>query len=106
MALKAAGTTIVLTTHYLDEAEALADRVAVIQGGKILEISTPDKLGGRANAKARITWIEAGVLHQIESDDPTKEVVALSARFGGEVPELEVRRPSLEDIYLKMIEGK
>ena len=106
LALKAAGTTIVLTTHYLDEAEALADRVAVIQGGKILEISTPDKLGGRANAKARITWIEAGVLHQIESDDPTKEVVALSARFGGEVPELEVRRPSLEDIYLKMIEGK
>jgi ABC-2 type transport system ATP-binding protein len=101
--LKAAGTTIVLTTHYLDEAEALADRVAVIANGKIVEIATPATLGNRNQAKACITWLENGEMHIIESELPTSEVAKLSARFGGEVPELSVTRPSLEDIYLKMI---
>jgi len=101
--LRDEGTTILLTTHYLDEAEALADRVAVIVDGKILEVSTPESLGGRNTAKARIAWLENGVKQEIESDFPAAEVVKLSARFGGEVPELTVIRPSLEDIYLKMI---
>ncbi len=101
--LRDEGTTILLTTHYLDEAEALADRVAVIVDGKILEVSTPENLGGRNTAKARISWLENGLKQEIESDFPAAEVVKLSARFGGEVPELTVIRPSLEDIYLKMI---
>jgi len=101
--LRDEGTTILLTTHYLDEAEALADRVAVIVDGKILEVSTPESLGGRNTAKARIAWLENGTKQEIESDFPAAEVVKLSARFGGEVPELTVIRPSLEDIYLKMI---
>jgi len=101
--LRDEGTTILLTTHYLDEAEALADRVAVIVDGKILEVSTPENLGGRNTAKARITWLENGTKQEIESDFPAAEVVKLSPRFGGEVPELTVIRPSLEDIYLKMI---
>ena len=101
--LRDEGTTILLTTHYLDEAEALADRVAVIVDGKIVEVSTPENLGGRNTAKARITWLENGVKQEIESDFPAAEVVKLSNRFGGEVPELTVIRPSLEDIYLKMI---
>ena len=101
--LRDEGTTILLTTHYLDEAEALADRVAVIVDGKILEVSTPENLGGRNTAKARISWLEHGLKQEIESDFPAAEVVKLSARFGGEVPELTVIRPSLEDIYLKMI---
>jgi ABC-2 type transport system ATP-binding protein len=101
--LRDEGTTILLTTHYLDEAEALADRVAVIVDGKIVEVSTPENLGGRNTAKARISWLENGVKQEIESDFPAAEVAKLSARFGGEVPELTVIRPSLEDIYLKMI---
>ena len=101
--LRDEGTTILLTTHYLDEAEALADRVAVIVDGKILEVSTPENLGGRNTAKARISWLENGLKQEIESDSPAAEVVKLSSRFGGEVPELTVIRPSLEDIYLKMI---
>ena len=101
--LRDEGTTILLTTHYLDEAEALADRVAVISDGKIIEVSTPLTLGGRNTAKARINWLENGIRQEIESDSPTAEVTKLSARFNGEVPELTVIRPSLEDIYLKMI---
>ncbi len=101
--LRDEGTTILLTTHYLDEAEALADRVAVIVDGKIIEVSTPENLGGRNTAKARVSWYENGTKQEIESDFPAAEVAKLSAKFGGEVPELTVIRPSLEDIYLKMI---
>lgn len=101
--LRDEGTTILLTTHYLDEAEALADRVAVIVDGKIVEVSTPENLGGRNTAKARISWLENGVRQEIESDFPAAEVAKLATKFGGEVPELTVIRPSLEDIYLKMI---
>lgn len=101
--LRDEGTTILLTTHYLDEAEALADRVAVMNHGEIIEISTPALLGGRANARARITWSEGGASKSEESDSPTAFVKALSERLGGEVPDLTIHRPSLEDIYLSMI---
>jgi len=101
--LRDEGTTILLTTHYLDEAEALADRVAVIVDGKILEVSTPENLGGRNTAMARINWFENGARQELQSESPTTEVAKIAARFGGEVPELTVLRPSLEDIYLKMI---
>jgi len=101
--LRADGTTIFLTTHYLDEAEALADRVGVITNGKIIEIATPATLGNRANAPARITWFENNKVNEIESINPTAEVSKLIARFNGEVPQLQVIRPNLEDIYLRMI---
>jgi ABC-2 type transport system ATP-binding protein len=101
--LKSEGKTILLTTHYLDEAQALADRVGVINNGKIIEIATPQTLGGRSSAPAKVTWLENGVTHQILTQDPTTEVLKLSQRFGGSVPELEVLRPNLEEIYLKMI---
>ena len=101
--LKAEGKTILLTTHYLDEAQALADRVGVINNGKIIEIATPQTLGGRNNAPAKVTWLENGVTNQILTKDPTTEVLKLSQRFSGSVPELEVLRPNLEEIYLKMI---
>jgi len=104
--LKASGTTILLTTHYLDEAEALADRVAVITAGKILEVSTPALLGGRSTAKATVAWMSSTGIASEESDNPTAVVSKLAAQFGGEIPELTITRPSLEDIYLKMIGGQ
>jgi ABC-2 type transport system ATP-binding protein len=104
--LKAGGTTILLTTHYLDEAEELADRVAVIAAGKIIEVSTPALLGGRSTAKATVTWMGRSGLESEESENPTAVVAKLTAQFGGDIPELAITRPSLEDIYLKMIGGQ
>jgi ABC-2 type transport system ATP-binding protein len=101
--LRDEGTTILLTTHYLDEAEALADRVAVINRGRIIEISTPDQLGGRATSLATVSWRDGVELREEKSANPTALVERLSQQFGGEVPELNVRRASLEDIYLEMI---
>jgi ABC-2 type transport system ATP-binding protein len=104
--LKAGGTTILLTTHYLDEAEELADRVAVITAGKIVEVSTPALLGGRSTAKATVSWMGRSGLESEESNNPTAVVTKLAAQFAGEIPELAITRPSLEDIYLKMIGGQ
>jgi ABC-2 type transport system ATP-binding protein len=95
-----------LTTHYLDEAEALADRVAVIVNGKIIEVATPSNLGGRNTAKARVSWLENGVKAELLTDNPTKEISVIAQRFTGEILELAVHRPTLEDIYLEMIGGK
>ena len=103
--LRGTGTTIVLTTHYLDEAEALADRVAVINNGKIIEISTPAELGGRATSKALVSWRDGENIRTEATDNPTSVVTRLAAQFGTEIPELTVTRPSLEDIYLTMIGG-
>ena len=101
--LRTDGTTIVLTTHYLDEAEALADRVAVINHGQIIEVSTPQQLGGRSTSKALVQWRDNGELKSEETENPTALVSTLRLQFSGEIPELSITRPSLEDIYLKMI---
>jgi len=103
--LRDEGATILLTTHYLDEAEALADRVAVINRGKIIEVSTPDQLGGRATSLATVSWRDGSEIRTEKSANPTALVTQLSQQFGGEIPELNVRRASLEDIYLEMIGG-
>ena len=101
--LKSEGTTILLTTHYLDEAQALADRVGVINEGVIIEIATPDTLGGRNNAPAKVTWLENGVTQELLTKNPTEEVLKLSQRFNTQIPELQVLRPNLEEVYLRMI---
>jgi ABC-2 type transport system ATP-binding protein len=102
--LAAAGTTIVLTTHYLEEAEALADRVAVIARGRLIALGTPRQLGDRENALATVSWrTPDGVLESAQSATPTALVADLAVRYGGEVPGLTVTRPTLEDVYLRMI---
>jgi len=99
------GTTIVLTTHYLDEAEALADRVAVINRGKIVEVSTPALLGGRATSLATVSWLGQDGPKSERTDNPTALIKKLTETFQGEIPELTVKRASLEDIYIEMIGG-
>lgn len=103
--LRSEGTTILLTTHYLEEAEVLADRVGVLNAGTIIEIATPELLGGRNTASARVMWREGDVMRTEETHTPTEFVAQLSGRLGGEIPELSILRPTLEDIYLSMIGG-
>jgi ABC-2 type transport system ATP-binding protein len=101
--LQGEGTTIMLTTHYLEEAEVLADRVAVIARGRVIACDVPSRLGGRDESLATVIWREDDRVHRTETHEPTSEVAALSARFGGEIPGLAIHRPSLEDIYLSLI---
>ena len=89
----------------MDEAEALADRVAVINNGLIIEVSSPAELGGRATSKAVVSWRDGNQIKTEATDNPTSVVTRLTAHFGGEIPELTVTRPSLEDVYLTMIGG-
>ncbi len=103
LGLRAGGTTILLTTHYLDEAEHLADRVGVITAGRMVEVNTPGRLGGRQQRPAVVRWRHDGAVREVRTHAPTRAVADLSRRFGGEVPGLTVFRPSLEDIYLEMI---
>jgi ABC-2 type transport system ATP-binding protein len=123
--LRSLGKTVFLTTHYMDEAENLADRIAVIAAGRIVAEGTPQTLGGRERMSARITFtLPAGIgsadlppgLHGtgapavngrvvLESSQPLAEVAALAewARARGvDLPDLDVRRPSLEDVYLQL----
>ena len=101
--LRELGTTMLLTTHYLDEAEALADRVGVITRGRLVEVAVPSSLGGRGTAPAVVSWTEGGVRRSEATATPTALVRELTARFPGEVPDLAVARPTLEDVYLRMI---
>jgi ABC-2 type transport system ATP-binding protein len=80
--LAAEGTTILLTTHYLDEAEALADRVAVIARGRIVAEGTPRTLGGRAGAEATVRWVDELGAHAERTAFPTKVINELSAGVG------------------------
>jgi ABC-2 type transport system ATP-binding protein len=101
--LTAQGTTILLTTHYLDEAEALADRLAVIVDGRIVAQGPPATLGGRHVDRTVVRWLDAGAAREERTATPAALVAELASRFGGEVPGLVVDRPSLEDVYLGLI---
>jgi ABC-2 type transport system ATP-binding protein len=102
--LQASGTTILLTTHYLEEAEALADRVGVIAKGRLIAVDTPRMLGHRDTALATVSWRSPdGAWERTQSATPTAVVADLAARYDGEVPGLTVTRPTLEDVYLEMI---
>ncbi|HEY5100745.1 MAG TPA: ABC transporter ATP-binding protein [Gaiellaceae bacterium] len=121
--LRELGKTVFLTTHYMDEAENLADRIAVIAGGRIVAEGTPQTLGGRERMAARISFtLPDGIgfdtlpLHAstqngrvaIESERPLadlKELADWALARSLELPDLDVRQPSLEDVYLQLTGG-
>jgi ABC-2 type transport system ATP-binding protein len=96
------GTTILLTTHYLDEAEALARRVAVLAGGRIAASGTPADLGGSRD-EATVSWQTPDGIRSVQTTTPTQFVRQLAGSSGEEIPGLSVTRPSLEDRYLELI---
>jgi ABC-2 type transport system ATP-binding protein len=99
------GKTVLLTTHYLDEAQALADRVAIVKGGRIVAEGAPAELGAGAS-RYRVAWREPdGTRVEHETDDPTtllNEATEAALARGERLAELSVSRPSLEDVYLDL----
>ncbi|MGV3713277.1 ATP-binding cassette domain-containing protein [Pseudolysinimonas sp.] len=95
------GTTILLTTHYLDEAAELSSRAGIITGGRMAALGAIDELGGAEARVPIVRWRENGVLREERTEQPGALVARLSAR--GEPDRLEVIRPSLEDIYLSFV---
>ncbi len=121
--LRDAGTTVLLTTHYMDEAQALADRVAVISDGRIVAEGTPSTIGGRDAARARIRFalpdghtvadlplpaVAGHGLVTVETAEPTEALHQLTGwalRRGTVLDRLTVDRASLEDVYLRLTAG-
>ncbi len=101
--LQSEGTTIVLTTHYLDEAAQLGDRAGVIANGKMVDLAPIDSLGGADARIPIVRWHEAGEPREERTPTPGAFVAALIARLGPEPAGLEVIRPSLEDVYLQLV---
>ena len=103
--LQRLGKTVLLTTHYLDEAQALADRVAIVKDGAILAEGAPGELGA-ATRRYRVAWRDAdGAEHERETEDPTRllhELTADALARGERLHELSVSQPSLEDVYLEL----
>ena len=100
--LRADGTTILLTTHYLDEAAELADRVGVVSGGRLVEVAPPDELGGDLRRVSTVSWLEGGARRQVRTGAPSAVLRDLLA-VHGEIPGLSVTRPGLEDVYLQLV---
>jgi ABC-2 type transport system ATP-binding protein len=121
--LRELGKTVMLTTHYMDEAQALADRVAVIASGRIIAAGTPDDLGGRRDAECVISfelpggdsatvqaavggeWSRTNGRLSLRTGDPTRslhELTGWALANGIGLEGLEVTRPSLEDVYLEL----
>jgi len=96
--LKSEGTTILLTTHYLDEAAQLGDRAGIIAGGRLISIGRIDEIGGADARVPVVRWTENGLPREQRTTTPG----ALVARLG-EPDNLQVVRPSLEDIYLELV---
>jgi ABC-2 type transport system ATP-binding protein len=106
--LRSLGKTILLTTHYLDEAESLSDRVAVLREGRIVALGRPAELSGGTSA-TEIRYRRDGEEVVVSTHEPTRvlhELTGQALAEGGELEALSVRRPSLEEIYLSLTEGE
>jgi ABC-2 type transport system ATP-binding protein len=102
--LKELGKTVLLTTHYLDEAQELADRVAIVKEGRIVVEGPPDQLGP-GSSRYRVSYLSDGHRVEHQTDDPTellhrltRDAIARGERLEG----LEVTRPTLEEVYLEL----
>jgi ABC-2 type transport system ATP-binding protein len=96
-------TTILLTTHDLDEAEKLADRILILGGGQIIADGSADELSRRMSTQAEVRWSRDGQRFVHSADDPTRFVRELFRQYGESVEDLEVRRASLEDTYMALV---
>ncbi len=98
------GTTVLLTTHYLDEAAHLADRVGVISRGRLIEVAAPGALGADLRREATVRWTEDGAAREVVTATPAvllRDLLAASPT--DDIPDLTVTRPGLEDVYLRMV---
>jgi ABC-2 type transport system ATP-binding protein len=96
-------TTIVLTTHDLDEAEKLADRILILAEGRIVASGSADALARQVEGKAQVTWTRGGERYVHAADDATHFVRGLFAQYGDTIADLEVRRTTLEDTYMALV---
>jgi ABC-2 type transport system ATP-binding protein len=102
--LKELGKTVLLTTHYLDEAQELADRVAIVKDGRIVAEGPPDSLGP-GSSRYRVSYISQGRRVEHQTDDPTELLHRLTSDAlarGERLEGLEVTRPTLEEVYLEL----
>jgi ABC-2 type transport system ATP-binding protein len=98
-------TTILLTTHDLDEAEKLADRILILAGGTIIANGSADELARRCKSDAEIRWSQGGQRFVHSAPDATRFVRDLLQKHGDDVTDLEVRRANLEDAYMALVHG-
>ncbi|MFC4108406.1 ABC transporter ATP-binding protein [Micromonospora zhanjiangensis] len=96
-------TTILLTTHDLDEAEKLADRILILSGGRIIADGSADELSRRVAGEAEVRWTQGGGRFVHATADATRFVHDLFKQYGDGIGELEVRRASLEDTYMTLV---
>jgi ABC-2 type transport system ATP-binding protein len=104
--LRSLGKTVLLTTHYLDEAEQLADRVAVMREGQIVRVGTPRELTS-AEIDVEIRYRRDGEEVLVRTSEPTRvlhELTSAAVARGEELERLEVRRPTLEEVYLALVQ--
>ncbi|MBA0053567.1 ABC transporter ATP-binding protein [Streptomyces sp. AJS327] len=97
------GMTVLLTTHDLAEAEKLADRIAILVAGEVVAHGSMSALASGLRSDAEVRWVEGGERRTEVTEDPSRLVWELHQRLAGPIPELEVRRPTLEDTYLGLL---
>ena len=97
-------TTILLTTHDLDEAEKLADRILILAGGRIVADGTADQLASQITRESQVRWSNNGEKFVHATEDATRFVRELFAQHGEAIADLEVRRATLEDTYIAMVQ--